>query len=187
MTALLDGNPFTRHLMTMDDSLLRYLNDHLAGSAGAVGLIQKLATSAEDAAEASFFHDLEAQVGADRTLLKDLLDRLGESSSSMLEAAGSITGAASRLKLNWEGMDPGQLGRFEAMEVLALGIQGKRLLWLVLEELAPFVPEWEGVDFGELELQATEQRDAVEELRIEAGIDALIDAKRRAHRHTAAG
>jgi hypothetical protein len=166
----------------MDDSLLRYLNDHLAGSAGAIGLIQKLATSAEDPAEAHFFHDLERKVESDRALLKELIGRLGETSSTVLEAAGSITGAAGRLKLNWEGMEPGCLGRFEAMEVLALGIQGKRLLWLVLAELAPFIPEWAGTDFAELELQALDQRDAVEALRIEAGRDALLDAARRVRR-----
>jgi hypothetical protein len=168
----------------MDDSLLRYLNDHLAGATGAIGLIEKLATSAEDAGEAAFFHDLQQAVEADRDLLKDLIARLGESSSTVLQAAGSITGAASRLKLSWEGMEPGRLGRFEAMEVLALGIQGKRLLWLVLEELAPFVPEWEGIDFAELELQAIDQRHAVESLRLEAGADALLDPARRA-RHPA--
>ena len=164
----------------MDDSLLRYLNDHLAGSAGAIGLIQKLATSAEDPGQAAFFHELEQKVETDRTLLKDLIAMLGESSSTVLEAAGSITGAASRLKLNWEGMEPGQLGRFEAMEVLALGIQGKRLLWLVLAELAPFVPEWQDIDFAAQELEAIAQRDAVETLRLEAGTDALLDPERRA-------
>jgi hypothetical protein len=167
----------------MDDSLLRYLNDHLAGSTGAIGLIEKLATTAEDAGEASFFRELQQAVESDRDLLKDLIARLGEHSSTVLQAAGSITGAASRLKLNWEGMEPGRLGRFEAMEVLALGIQGKRLLWFILEELAPFVPEWKDIDFAELELQAIEQRDAVESLRLEAGTDVLLDPTRRARRH----
>lgn len=168
--------------LPMDDALLRYLNDHLAGSAGAIGLIQKLATSAEVPEEAGFFHDLEQKVEGDRTLLKDLIARLGENSSAMLQAAGTLTGAASRLKLNWEGMEPGQLGRFEAVEMLTLGIQGKRLLWLMLSEVAAFVPEWEGIDFASLELEAIDQRDAVEDLRIEAGTDALVDAKRRAGR-----
>ncbi|MCW1912962.1 hypothetical protein OJ996_05230 [Luteolibacter sp. GHJ8] len=165
----------------MDQELQRYLNDHLAGSAGAIGLIQKLATTAEDPAEAAFFHSLERKVEADRALLKDLIALLGQSSSSVLETAGSITGAASRLKLGWEGMEPGQLGRFEAMELLALGIQGKRLLWLMLAELAPCVPEWEGKNFTELELEAINQRDSVEELRIVAGRDALLHRDRHQH------
>ncbi|MCW1885054.1 hypothetical protein OKA04_09975 [Luteolibacter flavescens] len=163
----------------MDDNLTRYLNDHLGGSAGAIGLIRSLAASACDTVEAAFFNDLERKVESDRTLLKDLISRLGESSSAMLEVAGSITGAASRLKLNWDGMEPGYLGRFEGMEVLALGIQGKRLLWVILAELAPFIPEWEGVDFAKLELDAIEQRDAVEDRRMEAGVDAMLEVTRR--------
>jgi hypothetical protein len=150
-------------------------------------LIQKLATSAEDAEEARFFHDLENKVEEDRALLKDLIGRLGQSSSNVLEAAGNITGAASRLKLMWEGMEPGHLGRFEAIEILALGIQGKRLLWVVLGELAPFVPEWQGIKFADLELDAIAQRDAVEARRIDAAVDALLDVERRARHAVPAG
>ncbi len=163
----------------MDKELLRYLNDHLAGSAGAIGLIQKLATSAEDPEQARFFHGLEEKVEADRGLLRDLICRLGQSSSTLMEAAGGITGAASRLKLAWEGMQPGHLGRFEGIEMLTLGIQGKRQLWRFLAGLAPLIPEWEGLDFAALELEAISQRDEVEKLRIEAGVDALLDSARR--------
>lgn len=162
--------------------MLRYLNDHLAGSVSAIGLIQKLSSTAEDPDEVSFFHDLERKVEDDRTLLKDLIARLGESSSDMKEAAGSIMGAAGRMKLAWEGMEPGQLGRLEAIEVLSLGIQGKRLLWLLLAELGPSFPEWEGIDFAALELDAISQRDSLEPLRVDAGRDALLDPERRAPR-----
>ena len=164
----------------MDNELLRYLNDHLAGSAGAIGLIKKLADSAEDPEEAAYFTELEKKVEADRTLLKGLIDGLGHSSSTVLETAGSITGAASRLKLLWEGMEAGRLGRFEGLEILSLGIQGKRLLWLMLAELAPFVPEWRDIGFADLELDAIAQRDALERCRIQAGAAALLDEKRRA-------
>jgi hypothetical protein len=122
---------------------------------------------------------VEQKVEGDRGILKDLIARLGQNSSSALEAAGSITGAASRLKLMWEGMEPGHLGRFEAMEILTVGIQGKRLLRLALSRLAPFVPEWQGIDFADLELDAIKQRDAVEALRVEAAMAALLDKDRR--------
>jgi len=169
----------------MDSDLQRYLNDHLAGSAGAVDLIQTLADTSEDPGDESFFTELKAKVEEDRTLLKNLIEKLGHSSSALLEAAGNLTGKAGRLKLKWEGLEPGRLGRFEAMEMLSLGIQGKRLLWLMLAELAPWIPEWSEINFGDLELEAIAQRDAVEARRIEAGLDGLIDAERRAQ--TASG
>lgn len=158
----------------MNTELHRYLNDHLAGSAGAIGVIKKLADTADDPEESEFFRDLGQKVDADRDLLKRLIAQLGESSSFLLEAAGGITGAASRLKLAWEGIQPGQLGRFEALELLALGIQGKRLLWSVLAEIGPRIPEWNAVKFADLELDAIEQRDSVEERRIAAGREALL-------------
>lgn len=163
----------------MDSEILRYLNDHLAGSAGAVGLIQTLAENSEDPDDERFFLELKAKVEEDRLLLKELIAKLGHSGSTFLEAAGDLTGKASRLKLMWEGLEPGRLGRFEAMEILALGIQGKRLLWLMMAELEPWVPEWDGIDFAGLELNAIAQRDAVEARRLEAGVDALICAERR--------
>jgi len=178
---------FTELNNNMDSNLERYLNDHLAGSAGAVDLIQTLADHSEDPAHASFFIGLKAKVEEDRALLKGLLEKLGQSSSTMLQAAGNLTAKAGRLKLLWEGLEPGRLGTFEAMEMLTLGIQGKRLLWLILAEIAPWVPEWEGVDFAELELEAIAQRDAVEERRIEAGLDALLDPERRAKEKASLG
>lgn len=158
-------------------NLERYLNDHLAGSSAAVDLLETLANhSPEDGTDRDFFHDLKARVEEDRLLLKDLIHRLGHDDSRVLQVAGSLTAKASRMKLMWEGLDPGELGRFEALEVLTLGIQGKRLLWRMLQSFAPQVPQWAGIDFAALEQEAVFQRDAVEGLRIEAGISSLHES-----------
>ncbi|RYD66442.1 MAG: hypothetical protein EOP83_05030 [Verrucomicrobiaceae bacterium] len=166
----------------MDHNLQRYLNDHLAGSAGAVKLIDNLATRQEIPEEAAFFHSLKEKVEADREQLRDLLTRADLEESTALQVAGKLTATASKLKLDWEGMEPGELGMLEALEMLTLGIQGKRMLWVLLAELAPAFPEWEGIRFSDLELEAIEQRDAVEERRLQHGRDSLIDAERRAER-----
>jgi len=164
----------------MDQDLQRYLNDHLAGSQSALVLIQDLADRQDDPDEAEFFSGLKRKVEGDQGLLKNLLTSIGQDESTFLKAAGSLTGKASRLKLLWEGMQPGKLGMFEALEMLSLGIQGKRLLWVVLREIAPHFPEWAGTDFASLELEAIEQRDAVEERRIAHGRETLASTERRA-------
>jgi hypothetical protein len=164
----------------MDPDLLRYLNDHLAGAAGAVDLIRSLAKTAEDSEDHRFFTELEAKVEKDRALLDKMIAVLGHDGSAILQAAGHLTAKASRLKLRWEGLEPGELGRFEAMEMLALGIQGKRLLWRMAAELVRWIPEWSGIDFRGLEQEAIAQRDTVEALRLRAGRAALIDPERRA-------
>ena len=88
--------------------------------------------------------------------------------------AGNITAKAGRLKLAWEGLDLGNLGAFEALEILALGIQGTRILWAMLELISPSVPEWNALDFASLERAAVSQRDLVEERRLKAGLAALL-------------
>lgn len=163
----------------MDSNLERYLNDHLAGSSGAVDLIGALADAADDPGQSAFLRKLKADVENDRIILKSLLEKIGQSDSKILQVAGSLTEKAGRLKLKWEGLQPGRLGMFEAFEMLALGIQGKRLLWIALAAVAPWIPEWSGIDFAALELEAIKQRDEVEEYRVQAGMDALVDAGRR--------
>ncbi len=60
--------------------------------------------------------------------------------------------------------------------MLAIGIQGKRLLWVMLGEIAPQVPGWRGIRFADLESAAIQQRDAVELRRLAADRDAFIPA-----------
>lgn len=163
----------------MEQDLERYLNDHLAGSQGALLLIQDLADRHEDETAKGFFIDLKSKVADDQTLLKQLLADAKLDQSTFLKVAGDLTARVSRIKLMWEGMKPGELGIFEALEMLVLGIQGKRILWIMLGEIAPYYPEWSGVNFADLELEAIRQRDLVEEYRIEAGKEALTSPERR--------
>ena len=111
---------------------------------------------------------------------------LGIAATLIRVVADTVLTMAPLWGVAWVALASGHLGRFEAMEILALGIQGKRLLWVVLGELAPFVPEWQGIEFAELELDAIAQRDAVETRRIDAAMDALLDAERRARHAQAA-
>jgi hypothetical protein len=163
----------------MDHDLQRYLNDHLAGSAGAVRLIDHLAAHQDDPAETEFFQSLKAKVEADREQLRDLLTRAGLKESAALQVAGKVTAGVSNLKLRWEGLEPGELGMLEALEMLTLGIQGKRQLWVMLADLSPAFPEWQDIPFADLELAAIRQRDEVEARRLRHGRESLIDAERR--------
>jgi hypothetical protein len=163
----------------MDNPLECYLNDHLAGSCGAISMIEELACRQEDETGKHFFEGLKSSVEKDQELLRELLKKAGMEESKTMQVAGGITARAGKLKLMWEGLDPGELGMFEALEMLALGIQGKRILWVMLGDIAPLYPEWSGVDFNDLELQAIRQRDAVEVRRLDAGRHALPAAERR--------
>lgn len=164
--------------MTMDKNLTRYLNDHLAGSSGALWLIQRLAESHHAPEAREFFLHLREKVEADRSLLEDLLARIGQKPSGFLKMAGGIIARLTSIKLRWEGIAPGKHGLLEALEMLALGVQGKRLLWVALEDIAVRFPEWNGIDFAEKERQAVQQRDAIEFWRIDAAKNSLCEAER---------
>lgn len=157
----------------MNPELARYLNDHLAGSSGALLLIDQLVETMDDPVARDDMSLLKEEVMKDRELLEDLLTKGGSDASGLLKAAGDITARMGLVKLWWEGMKPGELGMFEALEVLALGVQGKRLLWKAMDAISQRIPGWKDVDFRRLEDDALRQRDRVERWRIEAAKAAL--------------
>ena len=60
------------------------------------------------------------------------------------------------------------LKELETLEVLVLGIHGKRLLWAALMVVARAVPQWADVNFARLEQRAVEQEARVEARRLDA-------------------
>lgn len=163
----------------MENAFEHYLNDHLAGASGAIALIGDLAERQEDDGERRFYLGLQEQVRSDRELLKELIRRAGMEEKILPRIAGDIGARAGRLKLMWEGLEAGKLRQFEGLEMLALGIQGKRLLWTVVAEVAALYPEWEGIDFAALAQDAKRQRDAVEQRRINSGRETLPAPERK--------
>lgn len=164
----------------MSADLERYLNDHLAGSSSAVITIDHLIDTLDESDARDFFVHLKMKVEEDRALLEKLLTSAGMEVTTMIQVAGEVTGRVGFFKLMWEGFQPGGLGLFEGLEMLCLGIQGKRLLWVALKEIAVWFPEWSDIDFSKLELEAIAQRDGVESWRVEAARDTLPSIDRRA-------
>jgi hypothetical protein len=176
------GTKFARvsHLYKfMNHNLERYLNDHLAGSAGALLMIDHLIQTTEVEESRQFFKDLHHHVEEDQKLLELLIELAAMHVSGTLKATGHVAARVGMLKLKWEGFEPGELGLFEALEMLSIGIHGKRQLWVMIQQISPWFPEWHHIDFIRLEWEASMQHDAVEEWRIKAGIDALPDLERR--------
>jgi len=173
-----DNETETRMGKSME-TLERYLNDHLAGASGALLVIDRIIDSQDSPEAEEFFRDLKSKVEDDRSRLEELLIAAGLSPSLLLKATGHVSARFGLMKLMWEGMEPGELGMFEALELLSLGIQGKRLLWLALHEIGGLFPEWSDFDFAALELDAIRQRDEVERWRIEAAVEALPGVEKR--------
>ena len=146
------------------DDLPTYLNDHYAGSVAAVQLVEHLGRKCEE--KRSLFDALHADLIADQEVLAELVQRTG-SKSVVRRAAAWLLEKVSRVKFKAGGEDFGELGLFEALEVLALGITGKRLLWSALSRSLKDPVFLHGIDLGKLEQRAAEQFNRVETLRLE--------------------
>jgi len=149
------------------DDLSGYLNDHLAGSVGALELLDRLIETYEGKPLARFFQELRNDVEADQVTLKELIASLGEKESTVRKAGAWIVEKLSRAKIQLSETQDGELGLLLALEGLCLGIHGKRSLWRALATASERAPHLRGPDYARLETRAVEQHDRVEASRLE--------------------
>jgi hypothetical protein len=154
----------------MNKGLQNYLNDHLAGSQGALKLVEHLIDTTKGEPGNGFFKGLKRTIKSDQQQLTEMMEVAGVKKRRLVKIAGNVAGGASRMRWRWE---KDSTSNFEALEMLALGIQAKRLLWRILDEVSHHFPEWAKFNFIQLEKDALVQREAVESLRRESGREAL--------------
>jgi hypothetical protein len=148
--------------------LATYVNDHLAGSVVALELMEHLEAAHSDTAIASFLASLRSEVEADRQQLEALAAELAGGESRTRQALAWLGEKAAELKLQLDDSATGAMRLFEGLEVLSLGIEGKRGLWLVLASMARVIPQLRGLDYERLIQRAEAQRDQVEAERLNA-------------------
>ncbi|MBM4442157.1 MAG: hypothetical protein FJ027_17205 [Candidatus Rokubacteria bacterium] len=154
----------------MSEALATYLHDHLAGATFAVTLLEALRHN--EPGLAAFAGGLLHEIDADRAVLQDLVERTGGGGGSALKDATAWVGEKlTRLKLG--RTVAGDLGTFESLEMLALGIQGKLSLWKALAVVAAGHSALHGIDFGHLAGRAQAQHAQVEQRRLEVAPRAL--------------
>jgi hypothetical protein len=143
-----------------------YLNDHLAGSVGALELIAHWANLYRGKPLGAFFDGLEAEISADQDTLRELMRCLGVEESKMRQAGAWAAEKLGLARFVIAGDEPGGLGLVLVLEGLIMGITGKQLLWRALG--AANLPKVEAFDFKELQRRAEEQIERTEAERIRA-------------------
>jgi hypothetical protein len=155
-----------------DQALSAYLNDHLAGSVGAIAMVER---AMEETAGTLFGRRLEEllkEIRKDQVVVQDLIDRVGSKQNPLKKAGAWLAEKAGRVKLS--GTDePGDLARLEVLEGLAMGVHGKRSLWRALRVVVNKHPVLRDLDLDLLERRAVEQHDRLEEWRLEAAREVL--------------
>ena len=159
--------------MSENEPLDSYLNDHLAASAAAVELIERLQTNNDDSALDAYLEGLLPEIEADRATLMQLMDRLGVPPSKPKQAAGKVLETLSRFRLNERVTGSAAVTRLMEVETLSLGIEGKLALWQSLSQVASTRPALTSFDLPTLMARAVDQRRGLEPHRLEAAAQAL--------------
>jgi hypothetical protein len=155
--------------------LVTYLQDHLAGSVGALELLDHLEQAQAETNVAGELARLRTEITADRTVLENLIGRFGATPSGPRKAAAWLGEKLVQIKLTLDDSAAGALRLFEGLEAVSLGIEGKRGLWQILSVLAPANPLLQDLDYASLIRRAAEQRGQVEHLWLSTAPLALID------------
>jgi hypothetical protein len=164
----------------MNENLTVYLTDHLAGSRFAIDMLERLRDKVDDKLFAARLTQLLEQIMEDRHVLESLVERINGRHHPVKEAGAWIAEKFSRWKLSAD--DPDDLGRFEILEALSLGVLGKMKLWQALSLIACNQPELRGPDYDYLASRAQAQHDQLETFRREAAEAALLEPQRQAQR-----
>ncbi len=149
------------------DDLSSYLNDHLAGSVGAVELLKRLIETYEGKPLERFFTELLDEIKMDQEKLQGLINKLDAAESAVRKAGAWIAEKISRSKIQLDEAREGEMGLFLALESLALGIAGKLSLWRALEAASEAAVQLRALDYADLKHRAREQFDRVETKRVE--------------------
>jgi hypothetical protein len=159
------------------DRFLRiYMNDQLA-----LGVAwREVARRAQRSNDGTELGDALARVATaiaeDVETFEAIMRRLGMRPSRVKTALAIGAERIGRAKLNGRLREYSPLSRFAELDFLAMGIDGKRLLWSNLRDLAGLGARLPDVDFDRLIERAEWQRAELEPFRTRAGTDALARA-----------
>jgi hypothetical protein len=149
-----------------------YLNDHLAGATLGVELARRLRASNRDDPEfGPALAEVCAEIEADRETLKAVMDRLEIGQSKLKPLAAMLGERLGRLKLNGRLWGYSPLSRLDELELLQIGVAGKRRLWRALEHT--HTGDLSSFDLGALAERATGQLRRLEALHLKAATLAL--------------
>ena len=157
----------------MDGFLRIYMNDQLALGIGWRELARRSQRSNAGTDLGDALGRVAGAIAEDVETFETIMRRLGlrrNPVKTSLLIAGERVG---RLKLNGRLRGYSPLSRFVELDALVMGIEGKRILWANLRDLAGLGARLPDVDFDALIVRAERQRAELEPFHARAGADAL--------------
>jgi hypothetical protein len=157
----------------VDDFLGIYLRDQLA-----MGVLwRELARRAQRNNRGTELGDALARVSTgiaeDVGTFRSIMRRVGVRANPVKTGLAVGAERLGRLKRNGRLTSYSPLSRFEELELLTMGIEGKKQLWTTLRDVAGLKARLPGIDFDHLIDRAARQRADLEPFRVRAGTDAF--------------
>ncbi|MEV4314241.1 hypothetical protein [Actinocrispum sp. NPDC049592] len=156
--------------MSQDRYFAIYLNDHLAGAVAGTELAHRLAAAEPDI---PMLRTVADEISADQQALRNIMARLNVPVRSYKTWAAWAMEKVARLKPNAHLTSRSPLSRVLELEMLRLGVEGKAAGWRSLRARAHHDDRLDPGRVDELLKRAEQQRDQLEELRIQAAADAF--------------
>jgi hypothetical protein len=151
-----------------------YLNDHLAGATAGVALARRARDNDRDGSIGTPLAKVCAEIEADRETLIAVMDELDVRRDPLKPVIAWLGEKLGRLKPNGRVRGYSPLSRLVELEMLHLGVAGKRDLWAALE--ATPAQRLSDFDLPRLIARADRQRQEIERLRRAAAAEALRDS-----------
>ncbi len=154
--------------------LLRvYLNDQLALGVLWREVAQRARRNNEGTDAGAILERVSTGITEGVQTFERIMRRLGAAKNPVKTSAALAAERLMRLKLNGRVRGYSPLSRFVELDFLAMGIDGKKLLWTTLRDLAALGTRLPEVDFEQLIERAICQREDLEPHRAAAGRRAL--------------
>ena len=156
-------------------NLMGYLNDHLAGAAAGIQLAERCRDRDPGSELGLVLQALVPEIEQDREVLERVVRALGGSPPRIKRATALGAERIGSLRMWLPMIGPGseESARLEELELLSLGIEGKRLLWAALAQLSSTDARLMGFAFPEMKQRAKSQRDRLERFRLRLANEAL--------------
>lgn len=157
----------------MENFLSIYLNDQLALGVGWRELAKRSQAANRGTPLGEALGTVSTGIAEDVATFEDLMRRLGVRRNLVKSSLAFGAERLGRLKPNGRVRGYSPLSRFEELEFLVMGIEGKKQLWATLRDLAGLARRLPDVDFDALIDRAGQQIAAIEPFRERAGREAL--------------
>ncbi len=152
------------------DRFLRiYMNDQLALGIAWREVAKRAQGENEGTPLGEALRRVATGISEDVETFEAIMDRLGLGRDRVKTAAAAVAERLGRLKLNGQVRGYSPLSRFAELDFLAMGIEGKKILWANLRDFGELSRRLPDVDFDDLIRRAQTQRDELEPFRARAG------------------